>query len=251
MNTSLLHPGKAEGVRIKFYFLRYFCSIGIMPGKLQKFSDVNSFPNCFYLGYQDRDVGHPLRGKWREQFFGNQNPIVLELGCGRGEYTIGLARNSEDKNFIGVDVKGARIWTGAKIAVEEKRNNVAFIRTRIDFIEGCFGESEIDEIWITFPDPQPQKGRERKRLTNSLFLGRYMKFLKPEGLVHLKTDNTDLFRFSVDSFTAFGLKPLFVTEDLYTEVPESRRELISIKTYYEKLFTEKGERIKYCLFSRS
>ena len=221
-----------------------------MPGKLQKFSEVNSFENCFYLGYSERDKGLPLRGIWRKEFFKNEHPVVLELGCGRGEYTIGLAKNSPQKNFIGVDIKGARIWTGAKKAVDEQLQNVAFIRTRIDFIEACFSENEVDEIWITFPDPQPQKRRERKRLTNHLFLSRYMKFLKPGGSIHLKTDNTGLFLYSVESFRSFGLKEHFVTEDLYQEVPEGRSELISIKTYYEKLFTEKGEKIKYLLFSK-
>lgn len=219
-----------------------------MPGKLQKFAEVQSFSNCFYLPYYEKDKGLALRGKWRTDFFKNDHPIVLELGCGRGEYTIGLARSNPQKNFIGVDIKGARIWTGAKIATEEKMTNVAFVRTRIDFIDSCFSAKEVDEIWITFPDPQPQKGRERKRLTNHLFLSRYMKFLKPGGLIHLKTDNTGLYEYTLESFRSFPLEEIFSTDDLYNNVPQGREELTRIKTYYEKLFTEKGERIKYCLF---
>ena len=222
-----------------------------MPGKLQKFEEVNAFSNCFYLSYFNKDEGLPLKGKWKEAFFSNQKPIVLELGCGRGEYTIGLAQKNESKNFIGVDIKGARIWAGAKTATEKQMKHVAFIRTRIDFIEHCFDAEEVDEIWITFPDPQPQKARERKRLTNHLFLSRYMKFLKKNGLVHLKTDNTGLYEYSLESMRSFGLKELFSTSDLYENVPEGREELTSIKTYYEKLFTEKGEKIKYCLFQKN
>ncbi|MFN5183960.1 MAG: tRNA (guanosine(46)-N7)-methyltransferase TrmB [Bacteroidota bacterium] len=221
-----------------------------MPGKLQKFDEVNSFSNCFYLSYFDKDKGLGIKGKWKKEYFGNQHPIVLELGCGRGEYTIGLAKNNLNKNYIGVDIKGARIWTGAKIATENEMKNVAFIRTRIDFIEYCFDNEEIDEIWITFPDPQPQKARERKRLTNHLFLDRYMKFLKKGGCIHLKTDNTGMYEYSVDSMRSFGLKEIFSTDDLYNHVPEGREELIQIKTYYEKLFTEKGEKIKYCMFQK-
>ncbi len=221
-----------------------------MPGKLQKFAEVESFSNCFYLPFEQKVPGLPLKGKWREDFFKNNNPITVELGCGRGEYTVGLAEKNPDKNFIGVDIKGARIWTGARYATDHKMQNVAFVRTRIDFIESSFGENEVDEIWITFPDPQPLQGRERKRLTNHLFLGRYMQFLKPGGLIHLKTDNTGFYEFTLESFHAFGLEEIFSTNDLYNNVPEGREELTRIKTYYEKMFTEKGERVKYCLFRR-
>jgi tRNA (guanine-N7-)-methyltransferase len=221
-----------------------------MPGKLQKFAEVESFSNCFYLPFEGKDKGLFLKGKWRKEYFKNDNPVVVELGCGRGEYTIGLAVNNPRKNFIGVDIKGARIWTGARYATDHKLHNVAFVRTRIDFIESCFAENEVDEIWITFPDPQPQKGRERKRLTNHLFLSRYMQFLKPGGIIHLKTDNTGLYEYTLESFRSFGLEEIFATDDLYNNVPEGREELIQIKTYYEKMFTEKGERIKYCLFRR-
>ena len=219
-----------------------------MPGKLQKFDEVNSFPNCFHLSYFQKDEGLTLRGKWGTEFFFNTHPIVLEVGCGRGEYTIGLAKKNPDKNFIGIDIKGARIWDGAKSAIKSELRNVAFIRTRIEFVEHCFTQNEIDEIWITFPDPQPQKSRERKRLTNFLFLKRYMKFLKPRGLIHLKTDNTGMYEYSLESMRSFGLSELFSTDDLYANPPQERLELLEIKTYYEKLFSEKGEKIKYCLF---
>ena len=221
-----------------------------MPGKLQKFEEVNSFNNCFYLSYFEKEKGLKLRGNWNDSFFLNKNPIVLELGCGRGEYTIGLAAKNINKNFIGVDIKGARIWSGAKTATINEMKNVAFIRTRIDFIEQCFSEDEISEIWITFPDPQPQTARERKRLTNHMFLSRYMKFLKNGGYVHLKTDNTGLYDFSLESMRSFGLNEIFSTDNLYENVPKGREELTEIKTYYEKLFTEKGERIKYCQFQK-
>ena len=219
-----------------------------MPGKLQKFSEVNSFENCFYLGYPERDKGLPLRGMWRKEFFKNEHPVVLELGCGRGEYTIGLAKNSPQKNFIGVDIKGNRIWTGAKEALDCKLNNVAFVRTRIDFIEHCFEKGEVSEIWITFPDPQPQKPRERKRLTNMRFIDRYRKFLKPGGYVHLKTDNTGFYEYTLEVIQENKLNLIFHTNDLYTNCPIDRQELIQIKTHYEKLFTARGEKIKYILF---
>jgi tRNA (guanine-N7-)-methyltransferase len=230
-----------------------------MPGKLHKFAEVESFSNCFFLPFEQKEKGLALKGKWREEYFKNNNPIVVELGCGRGEYTIGLAEPHPEKNFIGIDIKGARIWTGARYATDKNLKNVAFVRTRIDFVEACFAENEVDEIWITFPDPQPQKGRERKRLTNHLFLSRYMKFLKPGGLIHLKTDNTGFYEFTLESFRSFAhpdnpstreLEEIFSTDDLYNNVPEGREELTRIKTYYEKMFTERGERVKYCLFRR-
>lgn len=222
-----------------------------MPNKLQKFAEFDTFENCSFLPFEKIAEGHPLRGKWNEDFFENKQPIVLELGCGRGEYTIGLAGNNPGKNFIGVDIKGNRIWTGAKFATQSKMDNVAFIRTRIDFIEHCFAAGEVDEIWITFPDPQPPKSKARKRLTHPLFLDRYRKILKPGGLVHLKTDNTPLFEFTLEVIQENKLPLLYSTSDLYVHNPSGQEELTSIKTRYEQLFTEKGEKIKYCCFKLS
>lgn len=219
-----------------------------MPSKLEKFAELETFGNCFPLHFENIAAGLPLKGKWRSDFFKNDHPIVVELGCGRGEYTIGLAENNPHKNYIGVDIKGNRIWTGAKHAVDHKLSNVAFVRTRIDFIEHCFGENEIDEIWITFPDPQPQKTRERKRLTNPKFLSRYKKFLKKDGVVHLKTDNTGFYEYTLQVIKENNLSLIWHTNDLYKNCPEDRKELTSIKTYYEKMFTAKGEDIKYILF---
>ena len=189
-----------------------------------------------------------MKGNWRHEQFKNNNPLVLELGCGRGEYTVGLAEENPEKNFIGVDVKGNRIWTGAKHALDNKMNNVAFIRTRIDFIDHCFSANEVDEIWITFPDPQPQKTRERKRLTHTMFLNRYKKFLKPGGLLHLKTDSTSLYEYTLEVIEKNNLPLIWHTNNLYQNCPADRQELIKIKTYYEKLFTDKGEDVKYIQF---
>jgi tRNA (guanine-N7-)-methyltransferase len=219
-----------------------------MPSKLEKFADFNSFRNCFTLYYQNLQEGLPMKGKWHSAYFKNDHPIVLELGCGKGEYTVGLSKNNKNKNFIGVDIKGNRIWTGAKQALDEKLENVAFLRTRIDFIEHCFAPGEVSEIWLTFPDPQPQKTRVRKRLTNMIFIRRYQKFLKPGGLVHLKTDSTSFYEYTLEVIKENNFELLFSTNDLYTNCPPGREELTDIKTYYEKLFTEKGEKIKYCCF---
>jgi tRNA (guanine-N7-)-methyltransferase len=219
-----------------------------MPSKLEKFAAFNSFKNCFTLYYENISVGLPLKGKWHNNYFKNKNPIVLELGCGKGEYAIGLAKNDPQTNYIGVDIKGNRIWTGAKEALDNNMQNVAFLRTRIDFIEHCFGPGEVSQIWLTFPDPQPQKTRIRKRLTNMLFIKRYQGFLKPGGLVHLKTDSTSFYEYTLEVIKENKFELLFHTDDLYTNCPPGREELTSIKTYYEKLFTEKGEKIKYCCF---
>lgn len=219
-----------------------------MPSKQEKFVDFNSFTNCFTLYFENISDGFPLKGKWHSAYFKNQNPIVLELGCGKGEYSVGLAKNNPNKNYIGVDIKGNRIWTGAKEAIDTKLNNVGFLRTRIDFIEHCFSENEVSEIWITFPDPQPQKTRARKRLTHMMFINRYKKFLKPGGLIHLKTDSTSFYEYTLEIIKENKFTLLFSVDDLYTNCPEGREELVNIKTHYEKLFTDKGEKIKYCCF---
>jgi tRNA (guanine-N7-)-methyltransferase len=222
-----------------------------MPSKLEKFEQLSTFNNCFVLNFRDLDKGLPLKGRWRQDYFKNDYPIVLELGCGKGEYTIGLSSKHPEKNYIGVDIKGNRIWTGASQALDMKLDNVAFLRTRIDFIEHCFAENEVDEIWITFPDPQPQKPRARKRLTNPIFLERYKKFLKQGGTVHLKTDSTSLYEYTMEVISENHLALNWHTADLYNNCPSDREELTRIKTYYEALFTSRGESIKYISFRLS
>lgn len=219
-----------------------------MPSKLEKFAALEKFDNCSTFFYENIALGFPLKGKWRSDFFNNSQPLILELGCGKGEYTIGLAGKNGNKNYVGVDIKGNRIWFGAKQALETNMKNVGFLRTRIDFIEHCFEENEVDEIWITFPDPQPQKPRARQRLTHKIFLDRYKKFLKPGGVVHLKTDSTSMYEYTLEVIAENKLPLLWHTSDLYRDCPADRAELVEIKTYYEKLFTTKGEDIKYICF---
>lgn len=217
--------------------------------KLKKFAEVSSFENCFFLSFeQAREEGLPLKGKWNKEYFKNDNPIVLELGCGKGEYTIGLAKRFPEKNFVGVDIKGNRIWTGAKTAIEDKMKNVAFIRTRIDFIDTCFAENEVDEIWITFPDPQPQKTRIRNRLTNMIFIKRYQKILKKNGVINLKTDNAPFYEYTREVVAENNFEVLDATNDLYADTAVRDEALTSIKTYYEKLFSDKGFKICYLKF---
>jgi tRNA (guanine-N7-)-methyltransferase len=220
-----------------------------MPSKQEKFIEFDTFKNCFTLFFENISKGFLLKGRWHSDYFKNSNPLVLELGCGKGEYTIGLSENNHSKNYIGVDIKGNRIWVGAKYAIENNLNNVAFLRTRIDFIEHCFLENEIDEIWITFPDPQPQSTRKRSRLTNPLFLNRYKKILKKGGLIHLKTDSTSLYEYTLQVIEENKNLIIWQTDNLYQNCPDNRQELIQIKTHYEKLFTDKGENIKYICFT--
>jgi tRNA (guanine-N7-)-methyltransferase len=217
--------------------------------KLKKFAEVEAFHNCFFLSFEDAVAeGLPLKGKWHTDYFKNNNPIVLELGCGKGEYTIGLAERYTDKNFIGVDIKGNRIWTGAKTAIDNKMNNVAFVRTRIDFIDKCFADNEVDEIWITFPDPQPQKTRIRNRLTNTKFINKYKKILKRNGIINLKTDNEPFYDFTREVVAENKLELLDATNDLYANTTQRDEVLTSIKTYYEKKFSDKGFKICYLKF---
>ncbi|HRG38703.1 MAG TPA: tRNA (guanosine(46)-N7)-methyltransferase TrmB [Bacteroidia bacterium] len=217
--------------------------------KLKKFAEVSAFENCFFLSFEgSKEEGLPLKGKWHKEYFKNNHPIVVELGCGKGEYTVGLAKRFPEKNFIGVDIKGNRIWTGAKTAIENKMSNVAFIRTRIDFIESCFSKGEVDEIWITFPDPQPQKTRVRNRLTNMMFINRYKIILKDGGYVNLKTDNEPFYEFTKEVIAENNLKLIDSTNDLYADTAVRDEALTNIKTYYEKKFSDLGFKICYLKF---
>lgn len=224
-------------------------------GKLERFAEIGTFPNVFQLPHLFNAEDFSLKGKWHDEYFKNKNPLILELGCGKGEYTVGLAKKFPDKNFIGVDIKGARLWRGSKTAHDNKMNNVAFVRTRIDHIEQVFAPGEVDEIWITFPDPQPQKTRERKRLTSPGFLKRYSNILKQEGIVNLKTDNFPLYDYSKFVAEELRLEVLAATADLYKTIEQGEdiyisksAELLQIKTYYEKMFLEQGLKINYLSF---
>jgi tRNA (guanine-N7-)-methyltransferase len=187
-----------------------------------------------------------LKGRWKEDFFRNNNPITLELGCGKGEYTVAMARSFPERNFLGVDIKGARMWKGAKEAHNDKLHNVGFIRTRIELIESFFSKGEISEIWITFPDPQIKKRRNKKRLTASRFLNTYNNFLVNDGLVHLKTDSIELYSYTNRLLLYNNIIPEFATDNLYSGSIEN--ELLNIKTHYELLFLKEGKNITYTRF---
>lgn len=219
--------------------------------KLRKFAEMKAFDNVFEPTLDEATIrSFPLKGKWRTDYFKNDHPIVLELGCGKGEYTIGLAKHYPNRNFIGVDIKGARMFVGAKEALDGKLDNVAFLRAKIDFIESYFAENEIDEIWLTFSDPQPIK--PRKRLTSELFINRYKRILKEGGLVHLKTDSDLLFESTEEEIKTHQYELVESTWDLYKSLPadldDTIKDILHIKTHYEQLFTAKGSVIKYCSF---
>lgn len=189
---------------------------------------------------------HPLKGNWREKVFKNNNPIVLELGCGKGEYTIALSEKNRDKNFIGVDIKGARLWKGAKYATENSLPNVAFLRTRIEFISSLFAENEVSEIWITFADPQPNK--PKKRLTSHQFLDRYKTFLERDGIIHLKTDSILLHESTLEVIQEGGHRLLEANNDIYNSAETVEEDITSIKTFYESQFLAQGMAITYLKF---
>lgn len=214
-------------------------------GKLQKFAAVASFDHVFERTLEQlKETPFELKGKWGADFFKNDNPIVLELGCGKGEYAVELGKHYPDKNFIGVDIKGARLFTGAKQALEQGLDNVAFIRTRIEFIDKFFAANEVDEIWITFPDPQMKKAT--KRLTSTYFIQRYNSFLKEDGIIHLKTDSDFLYTYTDIMVKENKFEILENIADIYAQ--EEVSELLQIKTYYELQWLGRGKLIKYLVF---
>ncbi|HPW70339.1 MAG: tRNA (guanosine(46)-N7)-methyltransferase TrmB [Bacteroides graminisolvens] len=214
--------------------------------KLQKFADMAAYPHVFEYPYSvAENVPFEMKGKWHENFFKNNNPIVLELGCGRGEYTVGLGRMFPDKNFIAVDIKGARMWSGATESISEGLTNVAFLRTNIEIIERFFAEGEVSEIWLTFSDPQMKKAT--KRLTSTYFMNRYRQFLKPDGIIHVKTDSNFMFTYTRYMIEENKLPVLFITEDLYHS--NLVDDILGIKTYYEQQWLDRGLSIKYIKFA--
>lgn len=213
--------------------------------KLRRFAENETFANMFQMKYEDVKDGFYLKGKWREEFFKNDNPLVLELGCGKGEYTVGLAKQYPDKNFIGIDIKGARMWRGCKTSVDENINNVAFVRSHVQLVNFYFGEKEVSEIWITFPDPQLKK--PNKRLTSPRFLDTYAKILRDDAVIHLKTDSKELYDYTLNEvLIPQNRKVLVSTNNLY----ESNiiEDVISIRTFYENIYLSQGKPITYLKF---
>ena len=204
------------------------------------------YPNVFQPTFEELKFGYKMKGQWKKDFFKNDNPLVVELGCGKGEYAVGLAQKYPNKNFLGVDVKGARMWKGSTDAIEGGVGNVAFLRTRIEFIEWCFDADEVDEIWITFPDPQIKKKRAKNRLTHPVFLKRYSRFLAKDGLIHLKTDSQFLHGYTLGIIEGHNHHLEDAEHDIYNAVLQ--RENMEIKTHYEQLFLEKGMPITYLRF---
>ena len=215
--------------------------------KLSRFSELATFERVYQPAFNEIfQHDYPLKGKWCMEVFHNDHPLVLELGCGRGEYTIGLARRYPERNFLGLDIKGARLWRGAKTAIEEGIPNAAFLRTRIDFIRSLFAPGEVDELWITFPDPQEKRRRQKKRLTGHLFLNMYREILKDGALIHLKTDNGSLYADTLE-LVRYNRLPLDrFSGDLYRE--EWDDETVTIQTTYERTFLEEGATIRYLSF---
>ena len=214
-------------------------------GKLAKFREMETFEHVVQAPFNKiKTNDFHLKDKWANSFFGNSNPVVLELGCGKGEYTVDLAEKNPQINFIGVDIKGARLWKGAKAALQKELKNVAFLRTNIEIISQFFGENEVAEIWLTFPDPQMKK--TRKRLTSTTFLNKYKTFLEKDGIIHLKTDSNFQFTYTRELVHLNGFEVLAETDNLY----ESKilNDTLKIKTFYEKQWLARGITIKYIAF---
>ena len=217
--------------------------------KLKRFIQNESFSNVIQPKRQELlSKNFNYKGNWNSLYFKNNNPIIIELGCGRGEYTVNLAKLNPDKNYIGIDIKGARFWRGAKTSIDEKLDNVVFLRTQIELINLVFGKDEVDEIWLTFPDPQIKYQRTKHRLTNPFFINLYKKILKNKGIVHLKTDSEFLHGYTLGILKSFRINLIFSNHDIYknNNAPD---EAINIKTHYEKLFLESNKNISYLSFT--
>ena len=214
--------------------------------KLKRFKENETFSNVIQPTREEVLKGLEHKGKWNS-FFGNDNPIVLELGCGKGEYTVGLAERNPNKNYIGIDIKGARFWRGAKTALEEGLTNVAFIRTQIELVDALFDSEEVSEIWITFPDPQIKYKRTKHRMTNQAFLEKYRMILKPKGLMHLKTDSEFMHGYTLGLLHGLGHEVVYANHDVYKN-EGSPDEVLKIQTFYENQYLEKGKPITYIQF---
>ena len=216
--------------------------------KLKRFRENETFRNVIQPTREEIvNAEFSLKGKWCSSFFKNNNPFVLELGCGKGEYTVGLAKRNPNKNFIGIDIKGARFWRGAKTAIENQMPNVAFIRTQIELVEFIFAENEVDEIWITFPDPQIKYKRTKHRLTNATFLQRYKNVLNNTGVVHLKTDSEFMHGYTLGLLHGLGCEVEYANHDVYRQ-EGSPKEVTEIQTYYEETYLAKDKSITYIRF---
>ncbi|MDO6595485.1 tRNA (guanosine(46)-N7)-methyltransferase TrmB [Oceanihabitans sp. 2_MG-2023] len=216
--------------------------------KLKRFKENETFKNVFEPTREALvDAEYELKGNWRSSFFKNNNPLVLELGCGKGEYSVALAKKYPNKNFIGIDIKGARFWRGAKTAIEEKIPNVAFIRTQIELVEHVFAENEVDEIWITFPDPQIKYKRTKHRMTNSTFLKRYKNILKADGVMNLKTDSEFMHGYTLGLLHGEGHEVLYANHNVYKQ-EGSPEEVTSIQTFYESQYLKEDKAITYIRF---
>ncbi|SFC85898.1 tRNA (guanosine(46)-N7)-methyltransferase TrmB [Algibacter pectinivorans] len=216
--------------------------------KLRRFKENETFSNVVQPTREDLvNSNFKHKGNWRAEVFKNDNPLVLELGCGKGEYSVALAKKYPNKNFVGIDIKGARFWRGAKTAIQENIPNVAFLRTQIELIDHAFAENEVDEIWITFPDPQIKYKRTKHRMTNATFLERYKQILKPEGEVNLKTDSEFMHGYTLGLLHGAGHEVLYANHNVYKQ-EGSPEEVTSIQTFYESQYLEQNKAITYIKF---
>jgi tRNA (guanine-N7-)-methyltransferase len=216
---------------------------------LERFAENASFTHFFQPTWEELESGFALKGNWLKEYFRNENPLIIEVGCGKGEYTVSLAEKYPACNYIGIDKKGARMWRGAKTTKENELPNAAFVRVRAENIPGIFSNDEVDEIWITFPEPQPNSPRTKKRFTSPQFLERYARVLKPGGLIHLKTDNDLFYEYTLDVIRESGHNLLYSTADLYSQPLDLEvKDVIPVQTHYEKIWLEQGLKIKYLRF---